>query len=150
MINERKKKPINKTETDTLIQELKSKQARYNQELNNIIERFKSAQIGHTARVRMTSKQFTVGNQVKIMNPGLLGGKKGTIVKVTKTRVTVKTSKGKVVRAYKNIERINMSAAATGSQSPAPATTPSNNSGASNATTTTNTNSPTTNNNINN
>ena len=98
---------MNKTETDTLIQVLKSKQVKYNQEINDIIERLESAQIGSTARVKTTSDQLAVGNQVKIVNPGLLGGKKGTIVKVTKTRITVKTSKGKVVRAYKNIERID-------------------------------------------
>ena len=43
---------------------------------------------------------------VKITNPSRFGGKEGTVIKLTKTRVTVATTKGKVVRAHKNVKSI--------------------------------------------
>ena len=43
---------------------------------------------------------------MRITNPSRFGGKEGTVVKLTQTRVTVATTKGKVVRAHKNIQKI--------------------------------------------
>jgi hypothetical protein len=51
-----------------------------------------------------TTRAFAIGDKVLIKNPRVLQARKGKIVKIGATRITVKASNGtKIVRAPKNL-----------------------------------------------
>ena len=99
---------MNKSEVQKLIKEIRDNQEKYNGELEGIIRKLERAHISTTATSTPPSNNgpMAIGDQVKIMNPSRFGGKEGTIVKLMKMRVTVATTKGKVVRAHKNVKSI--------------------------------------------
>ena len=83
------------------IRQIKDSQERYNQEIEALIQELERAHISDTpASTDPTS--IGIGDRVTILNPSRFGSKEGTVVKITQTRVTVATTKGKVVRAHKN------------------------------------------------
>jgi hypothetical protein len=50
-------------------------------------------------------REFTIGNRVRIKNPRLFQANRGTIVKISASRITVRTGSGsKILRALHNIE----------------------------------------------
>ena len=56
-----------------------------------------------------SSKQQTgklqIGDKVKVLNPKKGQEATGTVSKIGAFRVTIETKKGKVIRAYKNLQR---------------------------------------------
>ena len=96
---------MNKEELQKTIQQIKDSQARYNREIGELIRQLERADIGNRPPTA-EPKAFSIGDQVEILNPSRSGSKEGTIVKLTQTRVTVNTAKGKVVRAYKNVQAV--------------------------------------------
>ena len=99
---------MNKAEVQKLIKEMRDNQEKYNRELEGIIGELDRAHISTTTTSTPPSDNgpIAIGDQVKITNPSRFGGKEGTVIKLTKTRVTVATTKGKVVRAHKNVKSI--------------------------------------------
>ena len=100
---------MNKAEVQKLIQELRENQEKYNLvDLEDIIGKLEKVHINSTRTSTPPSgnKPFTIGDQVRIMNPSRFGGKEGTATKLRKMRVSVATTKGNVVRAHKNIQSI--------------------------------------------
>ena len=49
--------------------------------------------------------KLTIGDRVKILNPKKGQETTGTVSKIGAFRVTIDTEKGKVIRAYKNLQR---------------------------------------------
>ena len=49
--------------------------------------------------------KLQIGDKVKILNPKKGQEKTGTVSKIGAFRVTIETKKGKVIRAYKNLQR---------------------------------------------
>jgi hypothetical protein len=51
-----------------------------------------------------TVREFALGDQVRILNPRILQARKGRVVKIGETRITIQASNGTtIVRAPKNI-----------------------------------------------
>jgi hypothetical protein len=62
------------------------------------------ADVVTSADEREQTRQFNVGDAVRIKNPNLFQTNRGTVTKTTATRVTVTTPKGtKILRAAKNL-----------------------------------------------
>ena len=70
-----------------------------------LIQQLERANIGN-GPATTAPKAFSIGDQVAILNPSRSGSKEGTIVKLTRARITVDTTKVKVVRAYKNVRAV--------------------------------------------
>ena len=49
--------------------------------------------------------KLTIGDRVKILNPKKGQEKNGVVSKIGAFRITLETKKGKVIRAYKNLQR---------------------------------------------
>ena len=99
---------MNKEEVQKVIKQIRNSQERYNRELEEIVQKLERAHIDTkpTGTPAIDKKQIVIGDQVRITNPSRFGGKEGTVVKLTQTRVMVTTTKGKVVRAHKNVQKI--------------------------------------------
>ena len=99
---------MNKEEVQKVIKQIRNNQERYNRKLKVIVQKLKRARIDTkpTGMSAIDKKQIVIGDQVRIINPSRFGGKEGTVVKLTQTRVTVATTRGKVVRAHKNVQKI--------------------------------------------
>ena len=81
---------MNKTKIQKLIR-FENNQDTYNRELKNIIDKLQTTHISSEDTQRSGSKPITIGDQVRmITNPNRFGGKKGTVFKITKTRVNYK------------------------------------------------------------
>jgi hypothetical protein len=51
-----------------------------------------------------TAREFVIGDRVRIRNPGVLQPKRGRIVNIGTTRITVQSDSGKkIIRAAKNL-----------------------------------------------
>ena len=96
---------MNKEDLQSTIQQIKDSQARYNREIGELIQQLERANIGN-GPATIAPKAFSIGDQVIILNPSRSGSKEGTIVKLTRARITINTTKGKVVRAHKNVRAV--------------------------------------------
>ena len=98
---------MNEEELKSTIKQIKESQERYNQEITTLIEQLKRANLkGDETPNHTEPRRLSVGDQVSILNPSRFGDKEGKVFKLTKSRVTVKTTKGKVVQAYKNVRLV--------------------------------------------
>ena len=69
---------------------------------SNLISRLERLSEGEPTRTS-TARDFAIGDQVRIKNPGYRQATRGTIVKIGK-RITVETdSKKKIIRTAKNL-----------------------------------------------
>ena len=97
---------MNKEELQLTIKQIKDSQARYNREVGELIGKLERACITD-ADDHSEPREISIGGKVRILNLNRFGGKEGVVVKITSSRVTVSTSKGKVVRAHRNVEALD-------------------------------------------
>jgi len=81
----------------------KARQAEKNPEPDETVS---TTPVGPTAPKEPTgtTREFAIGDQVRVRNPNLFQTDKGKIVKIGKTRITIQTKSGtKIQRAPKNL-----------------------------------------------
>ena len=95
---------MNQKELKSTIKQIRDSQTRYNQEIGALIGQLEKANLKENEASDSTKpRAISIDDHVTILNPSRFGSKEGTVVRLTRTRVTVNTKKGKVVRAYHNV-----------------------------------------------
>jgi hypothetical protein len=91
-------------EKEREVKEITTQLQRLQLQQDSLISRLERLSESGTSEHKGTTREFVIGDKVKISNPGLFQITKGKIVKIGKTRITVQGSNGKkVVRAPKNL-----------------------------------------------
>ena len=90
-------------QSDLLLRLEKARQAEKNTEPDEAVS---TAPVGPTASKESTdaTREFAIGNEVRVRNPNPFQTDKGKIIRIGKTRITVQTKSGsKIQRAPKNL-----------------------------------------------
>ena len=90
---------MNDEQVQNLIRKLRQNQQKHYDEIESIIKELEDTSITKKAT------PLTIGDRVNILNPSRGGDSQGSVYKIGR-RVTITTTRGKVVRALKNIEKI--------------------------------------------
>jgi len=89
---------------EQIIQEIELLQAKHNQDLEEQFDKLQIASVDSNEQKDTNPNIFEIGDQVTILNPSKQGDRTGTVVRIG-LRVTVNTTRGKVVRVRKNLRK---------------------------------------------
>jgi len=90
---------------EQIIQEIELLQAKHTQDLEELFDKLRIASVDSNEQKDTNPNIFEIGDQVTILNPSKQGDRTGTVVRIG-LRVTVDTTRGKVVRVRKNLRKV--------------------------------------------
>jgi len=90
---------------EQIIQAIELLQAKHNQDLEELFDKLRIASVDSNEQKDTNPNIFEIGDQVTILNPSKQGDRTGTVVRIG-LRVTVNTTRGKVVRVRKNLRKV--------------------------------------------
>jgi hypothetical protein len=88
-----------------IIQEIETLQAKHNQDLEALFDKLRIASVDSKEQKDTNPNILEIGDQVTILNPSKQGDRRGTVIRIG-LRVTVDTTRGKVVRTRKNLRKV--------------------------------------------
>jgi len=90
---------------EQIIQEIKHLQTKHNQELEELFDKLRIASVDSHEQKDTNLNIFEIGDRVTILNPSKQGDRTGTVVRIG-LRVTVDTTRGKVIRVRKSLRKV--------------------------------------------